>query len=235
MEKPLAFQPAELTGHSRAQIVDHTAPRCSLHRLVMPRFLALREAAAVDGIDLQPLSSYRDFDRQLTIWNEKCRGQRPLLGAHGQPLDVQQLDEAQLIEAILLWSALPGTSRHHWGTDLDVVDAAAMPAGYVPQLVPEEFAVGGVFQRLDQWLGDRSAQFGFYRPYSVYRGGVQPEPWHISYAPLAEQARQQFSAPLLAQVLAQATMDAGTIVQQSLGDLVVRFVYNVDAPPLGVA
>jgi LAS superfamily LD-carboxypeptidase LdcB len=235
MGKPLAFEPAELTGHSRAQIVDHPAPRCSLHRLVMPHFLALRQAAAADGIDLQPLSSYRDFDRQLTIWNEKCRGQRPLLGANSQPLDVRELDEAQLVEAILVWSALPGTSRHHWGTDLDVVDAAAMPEGYVPQLVPEEFGAGGVFHRLDQWLADHSGQYGFYRPYSVYRGGVQPEPWHISYAPLAEQARQQFSAQLLAQVLTQTTMDAGATVQQRLGDLVVRFVYNVDAPPLNVA
>jgi LAS superfamily LD-carboxypeptidase LdcB len=197
--------------------------------------MALRAAAAKDGIDLHPVSSYRDFDRQLAIWNGKCRGERPLLGADGALLDARQLNEEQLIEAILRWSALPGTSRHHWGTDLDVVDAAAMPDGYVPQLVPEEFSAGGVFAGLNLWLGAHAAQFGFYRPYSIYRGGVQPEPWHISYAPLAEQARQQFSSQLLAASLAQSALDAGSAVQQRLGDLVVQFVYNVDAPPVGLA
>ncbi len=36
-------------------------------------------------------------------------------------------------------------------------------------------------------------EFGFYRPYAVDRGGVHPEPWHLSYAPLAQQALAAFS------------------------------------------
>ncbi len=37
--------------------------------------------------------------------------------------------EAERVAAILVWSALPGASRHHWGTDCDVIDAAALPPG----------------------------------------------------------------------------------------------------------
>jgi hypothetical protein len=51
----------------------------------------------------------------------------PLLDAHNQPLDALQLGETERLHAILHWSALPGTSRHHWGTDLDIYDPTACP------------------------------------------------------------------------------------------------------------
>ena len=37
---------------------------------------------------------------------------------------------------ILEWSALPGASRHHWGSEFDVFDLAALPEGYRVQLLP---------------------------------------------------------------------------------------------------
>jgi LAS superfamily LD-carboxypeptidase LdcB len=98
------------------------------------------------------------------------------------------------------YSALPGTSRHHWGTDLDIYDAAALGERQAVQLVPEEVAPGGVFDPLHCWLDERMAagrSHGFFRPYGVDRGGVAPERWHLSYAPLALECDRQFSADLL--------------------------------------
>jgi len=131
----------------------------------MPAFLAMREAARRDGIDLQAASSFRDFDRQLTIWNAKFRGERPLLDRSGQLLNVASLSAAQRIEAILIWSALPGASRHHWGTDLDVYDAAALHDRARLQLTPEEYGGAGPFAALTAWLDQHMHRFGFFRPY----------------------------------------------------------------------
>ena len=111
------------------------------------------------------MSSFRDFDRQLQIWNAKFSGARALLDAAGRPLDATALSPAARIDAILLWSALPGASRHHWGTDVDLIDRAATPAGYRVQLTPAEFAAGGPFARLHDWLEAHAARFGFFRPF----------------------------------------------------------------------
>ena len=78
-----------------------------------------------DGIDLAARSSFRDFDTQLTIWNRKWAGERPLYDRQGRPLERRQLADSQAVDAILCWSAIPGGSRHHWGSDVDVIDAAA--------------------------------------------------------------------------------------------------------------
>ncbi len=84
MSPQFRFLPHELTGQGRSHIVDVPVPVCSLHRAVVAPFLALRAAAAADGIDLLPVSSFRDFDRQLYIWNAKCRGERELRDASGR-------------------------------------------------------------------------------------------------------------------------------------------------------
>jgi LAS superfamily LD-carboxypeptidase LdcB len=235
MDAQFHFSPLELTGRSRSHIVDLAAPVCSLHRAVVEPFLALRAAAAVDGIELLPLSSFRDFDRQLMIWNGKCRGERPLRDSGGVLVDALTLDEDALVSTILAWSALPGASRHHWGTDMDVVDAAAMPPGYRPQFETHEYAPGGVFGALNDWLQARAADFGFYRPYAVYRGGVQSEPWHLSYAPVAEAALRQFSAQVLQQAIDDSDLLARAAVNRALPQIVQRYVMNVDAPPAGGA
>jgi LAS superfamily LD-carboxypeptidase LdcB len=234
MEPEFRFTPQELTGRSRSHIVVLAQPACSLHFAVVEPFLALRAAAAADGIDLLPLSSFRDFDRQLLIWNEKCRGERPLRDARGGLVDAGALDENELVRTILEWSALPGASRHHWGTDMDVVDGAAMPPGYRPQFETHEYAAGGVFAALDDWLADRAGDFGFFRPYSTYRGGVQREPWHLSHAPVAAAAQAQFSVEVLQQAIDGSELLARPAVNRLLPQIFERYVANIDAPPAGV-
>lgn len=224
-----------LTGRTRGHIVDVSEPRCSLHRDVAADFLALRSSARSDGIDLAPASSFRDFERQLAIWNGKCSGERELLDGAGQPLDAAALDEDALVDAILVWSALPGASRHHWGTDLDVFDAAAAPPGYRLQLVPGEYAPDGVFGALGRWLDENAARHGFFRPYTVFRGGSRPEPWHLSHVAVAGAALAQFRVEMLDEALQSVTLGAAAAVRRRLPELFERYVCNIDAPPGGHA
>lgn len=226
------FSPLELTGRTRSHVVDLAEPRCTLHHGVVGPFLGLRAAAAHAGIDIVPQSSFRDFRRQQQIWNGKCRGERDLLDRNGAKVDPATLEEDSLVTAILQWSALPGASRHHWGTDLDVIDAAALPPGSAARLQPEEYAPGAIFGPLDRWLDEHAAEFGFYRPYTTDRGGVRPEPWHISYAPLAQQAVSAFSIELLQEALQAEGIDALRAVRNRLPEIVERYVLNVDPPPL---
>ncbi|MEO8309320.1 MAG: M15 family metallopeptidase [Pseudomonadota bacterium] len=235
MADPAKFSPLELTGRARTHVVELEEPRCTLHRDVVQPFLALRAAAATAGIDLVAVSSFRDFQRQQLIWNGKCRGERELLDREGLRMDPAQLDPDGLVYAILLWSALPGASRHHWGTDMDVIDAAAIAVGQAVRLEPAQYAPGGCFGRLNQWLDQNAMKYGFYRPYAVDRGGVHPEPWHLSFAPVAQQALAEFSIEVLDDALASEGIDALDAVRRHLPEIVARYVRNVDvmrdAPP----
>lgn len=227
----LELDPQELTGRTRRHVVDLESPPCTLHRAAVAPFLDMRAAAAADGIDLWPVSSFRDFARQAAIWNAKFRGERPLLGRDGDPLDASDLSSGERVETILLWSALPGASRHHWGSEIDVIDAAAVPPGYRIELVPSEFAAGAIFARLDCWLAENAQRFGFFRPYSTDRGGVRPEPWHLSYAPVSVPALAATSAALLREALLHEPIEGLEQVMQRLDAIHERFVTRVDPPP----
>ena len=192
-------------------------PPCLLHAHVVAPFLKLRRAAREEGIDLAPVSSFRDFGRQLEIWNGKFTGERPMLDAGGAPLDAATLTPRELIDAILLWSALPGASRHHWGTDLDLVDRSLSEAGYQIKLTPDEFAPGGPFAGLNDWLTNHAPRFGFFRPFQGVRSGVQPEPWHFSFAPVAEKARQRLTPQVLRTAIAGAPAGKGGRARESGG------------------
>jgi LAS superfamily LD-carboxypeptidase LdcB len=221
----------ELTGRARTHVVQRDDLRAALHPQALPAFLAMREAAASVGIELSVFSSFRDFDAQRAIWNRKFSGERPLYAADGSLLEHAALSQAQLIDAILSWSALPGTSRHHWGSDVDVYDAAAMPQGYRVRLVPAEYTGDGVFARLSHWLDQNMQQFGFFRPYDLYRGGVQPEPWHLSYAPVSGLALSLLTPDLVEGALRSAEVLGREAILTRLPELYARFVRNVAAAP----
>ena len=220
----------ELTGQARTHISSVADPRCLLHAQVVVPFLNLRRAAEADGIDLVPWSSFRDFGRQLAIWNGKFSGERPMYDAAGLKLDPGALTPAERIDAILLWSALPGASRHHWGTDLDLVDRKSIDAGYPIKLTREEFAPGGPFAALDRWLEAHAPRFGFFRPFQGVRSGVQPEPWHVSFAPIAEKARRDLSPAVLRAALADAPLSGKEAVLARLDELHARYVARIDLP-----
>lgn len=225
------FTPDQLTGRTRSHLLDLADPPCALHSEVVAPFLAMRAAAAAEGIDLTAFSSFRDFDRQLAIWNAKFRGERPMQDRGGKPLDALGLPPAERVTAILWWSALPGASRHHWGTDFDVLDARAMPDGYRLQVVPAEYHAGGPFHRLTTWLDAHMHMFGFFRPYTTDRGGVQPEPWHLSYAPVARRALAALSVETLRGLLADCEIEGKDEVLAALGRNFTKYVVNVDPAP----
>lgn len=117
----------ELTGRTRSHVMQYAAPRFAAQPQAAEAFLSMRAAAQKDGIDMQPFSTFRDFNTQLRIWNHKFAGKKPLYDEYGRVRDRSAMSEEEVIRHILDWSALPGGSRHHWGTEIDVVDAAAMP------------------------------------------------------------------------------------------------------------
>ena len=228
------FGPLELTGRTRAHVVELDAPRAILHRAVLRPLRAMRAAAARAGIDLVPASSFRDFDVQVRIWNEKWTGRRPLLDRSGRVLAAARLAPGARVAAILAWSAPPGASRHHWGTDLDVFDRAAVPANYRLRLEAAEYGPGGPFARLTRWLDDNMGRFGFYRPYVTDRGGVAPEPWHLSHAPTARQASRRLRLATVRAAIESGEIEGRDALLRALPRVYARYVRAVDPPPRSV-
>lgn len=224
------FNSLELTGRTSTHVREAPELGCILHGDAIPQALAMRSAARAAGIEIAIVSSFRNFDRQVAIWNAKFAGERTLLDRDGRALMHAQLSERALIDAILVWSALPGASRHHWGTDMDVVDRAAVAPDYRPQLVQAEFGTNGPFARLDAWLAAHMATFGFFRPYATDRGGVQPEPWHLSFAPVAQPALAALTPQLLSTALAASAMHGREAVLARLPEIYARYVAAIDPP-----
>jgi LAS superfamily LD-carboxypeptidase LdcB len=226
-----------LTGRSEAHLcfpAEVESLGVPVHLDVVGPFLDLKAEAAKEGFDLRILSGFRSFEKQLSIWNRKVNGQLAVLDSSANPLDIRQLTERQLVFTILRWSALPGASRHHWGTDLDVYDAAATPEGYEIELIPAEVDSGGMFGPLHDWLDRRIAagtSFGFFRPYDQDRGGVAPERWHLSCAPVAAPLEAILTLELLENTIRDSDLGLKTVVLDHLEEIYERFVMNVGRPP----
>ncbi len=221
--------PLQVTGRSRSHVVAREG--VVLQPAAARDFMRMRRAAARAGIDLCAVSSFRDFDTQVRIWNQKWRGERPLLDRRGKPLKAARLRPAARVKAILLWSAPPGASRHHWGSDLDVYDRAAMAPGYRLQLVPEEYAGEGPFVALTAWLDEHMGRFGFYRPYATDRGGVQPEPWHLSHIASAKAVSRRLRPSTLRRALLDSDVEGRAALLAGLDAIYARYVRSVDPPP----
>jgi len=220
----------ELTGRARSHVVQRDDLKAALQRDALEPFLAMKAAAAREGIEIEIVSSFRDFAAQQRIWDTKYRGERPLYDSHGKVRDHAALDAAALVDAIVCWSAVPGGSRHHWGSEIDVIDRAAVPSGYRVRLLPSETQAGGVFHRLHQWLDENMALYGYYRPYRTSRGGVFPEPWHLSYAPVATAAASLLTLELFEQAVLASTILGRELVLQRIEAIYRTYVINVDAP-----
>lgn len=220
---------AQVLGQDAGQLLAEAdrpaAIACPVHAGLRAPLLALQQAAAAEGFDLQVVSGWRSFEHQRRIWNAKAAGERPVLDDDGHPLNLTALPAAEQVQRILRWSALPGASRHHWGTDVDVIDAAALPDGYRVQLtVAEARGLCGAFHA---WLDARlaaDAAFGFYRPYAVDGGGVAPEPWHLSYRPLAVAYARRLTLPVLRAAIEACDLALKAAVLADLDALFARFV-----------
>ncbi|AUC88891.1 D-alanyl-D-alanine carboxypeptidase [Alteromonas sp. MB-3u-76] len=198
-----------------------------LHPDVNDAVKAMQQKAHCDGIDLQIVSSYRSFDRQLAIFNRKWQGDAVLRDAQGNELVFSELSDSQKLQAILTWSALPGGSRHHWGTDLDVYDRTSVHqwSGSF-ELVEQEYLSEGPCYALACWLEDNMNEFGFYRPFEKNVGGVAREPWHISYKSVASNFELARSENALADALTQSEILGKDIILGQLPSLYQQYVLN---------
>lgn len=200
--------------------------KVKLHPHVLPALQDLYSSAATAGFHLAIASGYRSFARQLHIWNQKAEGLRPVLDSDGVPLDMSQLSDDKKMFSILRWSALPGTSRHHWGTDLDVYDLSRINTDYQVQLTIDETEGDGPFADFHRWLTAELEQqsSSFFRPYAADRGGIAPEPWHLSYKLLADVYYEHFSIDLLAEQIMATDIQLKNSVLNNLDEIYERFV-----------
>ena len=137
-------------------------------------FQAMSAAAQKQGITIKVVSSYRSFERQKSIWNRKFLRFKS-----------QGIQDGGAIRKIIEYSTLPGTSRHHWGTDIDIIDAGPPQEGDV--LLTQKFHDNGPYNTLREWMETHAQDYGFLLPYTrdENRSGFKYEPWHYSYAPIS--------------------------------------------------
>ncbi len=146
---------------------------------VMESFWKLRDKAAQDGWHLILVSGYRSFKNQMRIWNQ----------FDSLYLKTDKLDARRRVRAIMSLVSVPGLSRHHWGTDLDISES-----GLRGQLVNVDPDTPERIVKFYDWMKLNAPQFGFCKVYLGKRGAVRDEPWHWSYFPYSRVYFEQFMA-----------------------------------------
>lgn len=178
-----------------------------LRRDAYEAFQKMHAAAAADGVTLRIISAARNFNRQKEIWEAKWNGSRLV---DGKNLAETMPDPAQRALKILEYSSMPGSSRHHWGTDIDL---NALTDGYFRQ---------GEGLKIFEWLTAHAHEYGFCRPYSA-KGPERPngyfeEKWHWSYQPvsgqLTELARTQLKDSMIRGFAGAETAGSIGVVQK---------------------
>jgi len=162
-----------LQGIKNPNLVGDTI---KLEKNTFDAFNKMQIAAKEDGIDLKIVSAYRGYDRQKLIWNTKFK----------KFTTEFKLKPSQAVYEIIRFSTIPGTSRHHWGTEIDIIDNNYPDEEDV--LIAKKFEKGGIFFKVKNWLNLNSEKFGFYITYNndPNRKGFEHEPWHYSYAPISK-------------------------------------------------
>ncbi len=138
-------------------------------------FKKMQTAALKENIRLFSTSSYRSFDSQLRIWNGKY-----------DKYSKQGLKGKEIISKIIEYSAFPGASRHHWGTDLDIYDINVKQPK--DPLNPKHYKSSGIYNKMYSWMQENSEKYGFYEVYTndPKRKGFKFEPWHYSYKAISQ-------------------------------------------------
>ncbi len=189
-------------------------------------FESMVKDAKEDDISIAVCSSHRSFITQQKIWDNKSTGKRAVLDKESDPIDISNLSEPDLVRSILMWSALPGTSRHHWGTDIDIFDSNHISKSQL-QLIPQEYEKNGPCKRLSQWLDLHASRYGFYRPYQAGKSGVSPEPWHISYAAKSTKYMELYDVNDLRKILKHHKIELYSSVENQLDNIIKEYFYRV--------
>jgi len=134
----------------------------------------LIEQAQRENIVLTVISAARNFEKQKAIWERKWSG---AVAVEGLNLHESTLSDEEKVRRILRYSAMPGTSRHHWGTDVDL--NSVEPEYFETERGRAEY----------KWLKINAPAFGFEQPYTAKSPkrptGYEEEKWHWSFVPYA--------------------------------------------------
>jgi len=144
-----------------------------LRKEVLLKFDQMYNAALEDGIKLVIISGTRSFNHQKYIWDRKWAK------------NILKMDSISAVKEIMRYSSMPSTSRHHWGTDIDLNN---LENSYF------EKAEG---KKIFDWLVENAFKYGFHMTYDnqeeTQRTGYKMEKWHWSYMPISEQFLIQFN------------------------------------------
>ncbi len=168
-----------LIGMDNSRIVSDTI---LLEKETYSAFIKMKGAAEKDGIIIKLVSGFRDFYRQQMIWNNKYK----------KFTNEFSLDGPTAIKEIIRFSTIPGTSRHHWGTEIDIIDKNF--ENEKDLLISKKYEEGGIFNSLKKWMDKNSKRFGFYIVYDddSNRPGFEYEPWHYTYKPVSDLYQREF-------------------------------------------
>ncbi|CAM4170547.1 M15 family metallopeptidase [Pseudoalteromonas byunsanensis] len=198
-----------------------------VHEDIVTDLTALECAAKQAGFDLTIASAFRSFQRQAKIWNAKFSGHRPVNDINNCPVELSALSEIEKCKAIMLFSALPGASRHHFGSDLDIYAENCLGEQHTLQLAPWEYQAGGPFAEFNAWIDENLTDFGFFKPYAKYNGGVAQEPWHISHIATSKLLEQHQSIDAIADAINQHDVLGKQTILANLHILNDRFITNI--------
>jgi LAS superfamily LD-carboxypeptidase LdcB len=146
---------------------EHT-PKAEMymHHEAYEAFSRMYEAALRDGVKLSIISGMRTFEQQAMIWNYKW-----------SKLKGDGISRAQ---NIMVYSSMPGISRHHWGTDVDL------------NHLTNSYFDKGEGKKVYDWLLRHAREFGFYQVFDGHERAYAEERWHWSYMPVADVCLQEY-------------------------------------------
>lgn len=202
------FDPAEHTAFSRVPDTWTDKDGIYLRTEVLDACGRMRDAAAAAGVDLLIRSATRNFSYQRGIWERKWQRIRYM--------GWQDVDKAR---DILTYSAMPGASRHHWGTDIDF------------NSFENDWFASGEGAEVYGWLSDHAAEFGFHQVYddkATGRTGYELERWHWSHMPTAEPMLAAYNA-LISEADLTGAPFSGAGTADSL-QVLRDFVNGIDRP-----
>lgn len=174
------FEPSTHPDFVLIDTIHADRPGLFLHRETYAAFKRMYDDALRDDVRLQIRSATRNFAAQRGIWERKWTGET--LIENGQNASIAYPDPVQRASMILKYSSMPGSSRHHWGTDIDL------------NAFDNSWFSEGKGLQIYQWLSEHGHEYGFCQPYSAKGpdrpNGYEEERWHWSYMPLSQSLTQ---------------------------------------------
>lgn len=155
--------------------------------------LAMLEACRTDGLAPLVCSGYRNLDYQTELFSNKVKRLR----AEG----ITEQDAYEYAQTVV---ALPGTSEHHLGLAVDIVDQSYQELTEIQEQTP-----------VQQWLLQHCWEYGFILRYPDGKStitGIIYEPWHYRYVGKEVASEIKASGLCLEEYLAQFQLEASASI-----------------------